>query len=87
MTQITQNNCTVKSLRPLEVICNPTNATSPETQDGSIQLFINGGTSPYTISWESGAQGTFINNLQAGDYIESITCTVENDTFVYYPNL
>lgn len=92
MTQITQNNCTVRSLRPLEVICNPTNATSPETQDGSIQLYINGGTSPYTVSWESGAQGTFINNLQAGDYTatvtdyygdytETITCTVENGTF------
>ncbi len=76
----------------MEVICNPTNATSPETQDGSIQLYINGGTSPYTVSWENGAQGTFINNLQAGDYTatitdyygdytETITCTVENGTF------
>jgi len=92
MTQITQNNCTVKSLRPLEVICNPTNATSPETQDGSIQLFINGGTSPYTVSWNNGAQGTYIGNLQSGtytatvtdyyeDYTETISCTVEDDTF------
>jgi hypothetical protein len=92
MTQITQNNCTIISLIPLEVTCNPTNATNPETQDGSIQLFINGGTSPYTISWESGAQGTSINNLQSGDYTvtvtdyygdytETITCTVGSDTF------
>ena len=41
MSEINQNNCNVISLRPLEVTCNPTNATSPETQDGSIQLFIN----------------------------------------------
>lgn len=92
MAQLSGNTCTVKSIRPLEVVCSPTNATSPETQDGTIQLFINGGTSPYTVSWENGSQGTFINNLQAGDYTgtvtdyygdytETITCTVENDTF------
>ena len=41
MTQITQNNCNINALRPLEVTCNPTNASSPEAQDGSIQLYIN----------------------------------------------
>lgn len=92
MTQITQNNCSVSSLRPLEVVCSPTNASSPESQDGSIQLYINGGTSPYTVSWVNGSQGTYIGNLQAGeytatvtdyygDYTETITCTVGNDTF------
>ena len=46
----------------------------------------------YTVSWENGAQGTFVNNLQAGeytatvtdyygDYTETITCTVSNNTF------
>jgi hypothetical protein len=92
MAQITQNNCNVSSLRPLEVVCSPTNASSPESQDGSIQLYINGGTSPYTVSWVNGSQGTYIGNLQAGeytatvtdyygDYTETITCTVGNDTF------
>ena len=92
MTQITQNNCNVSALRPLEVTCNPTNASSPESQDGSIQLYINGGTSPYTVSWTNGAQGTYIGNLQAGnytatitdyygDYTTTITCTVGNNTF------
>lgn len=92
MTQITQNNCNISSLRPLEVTCNPTNASSPEAQDGSIQLFINGGTSPYTVSWTNGSQGTYIGNLQAGnytatvtdyygDYTKTITCTVGNNTF------
>ena len=92
MTQITQNNCNVSALRPLEVTCNPTNASSPESQDGSIQLYINGGTSPYTVSWTNGAQGTYIGNLQSGnytatvtdyygDYTKTITCTVGNNTF------
>ena len=92
MTEITQNNCNVSALRPLEVTCNPTNASSPETQDGSIQLYINGGTSPYTVSWTNGAQGTYIGNLQSGnytatvtdyygDYTKTVTCTVGNNTF------
>ena len=92
MAEITQNNCNVSALRPLEVTCNPTNASSPETQDGSIQLYINGGTSPYTVSWTNGAQGTYIGNLQSGnytatvtdyygDYTKTITCTVGNNTF------
>jgi len=92
MTQINQNNCNVSALRPLEVICNPTNASNPDTQDGSIQLYINGGTSPYTVSWSNGSQGTFIGNLQSGeytatvtdyygDYSETVICTVGNNTF------
>lgn len=92
MTQITQNNCNVSALRPLEVTCNATNASSPETQDGNIQLYINGGTSPYTVSWTNGTQGTYIGNLQAGnytatvtdyygDYTKTVTCTVGNNTF------
>jgi len=92
MAVINQNNCNISNLRPLEVTCNPTNASSPEAQDGSIQLFINGGTSPYTVSWTNGSQGTYIGNLQSGtytatvtdyygDYTKTITCTVGNDTF------
>ena len=63
MSEINQNNCNVASLRPLEVTCSPTNATSPETQDGSIQLFVYGGTSPYTVTWLNGGIGTYIGNL------------------------
>jgi len=92
MSQINRNNCNVSALRPLEVTCNPTNASSPETQDGAIQLYINGGTAPYTVSWTNGAQGTYIGNLQAGnytatitdyygDYTKTVTCTVGNNTF------
>ena len=92
MAEIIQNNCNVSNLLPLEVICNPTNASSPEAQDGSIQLFINGGTAPYTVSWTNGAQGTYIGNLQEGcytatvtdyygDFTKTITCCIENDTF------
>ena len=92
MSEINQNNCNVASLRPLEVICSPTNATNPETQDGSIQLFVYGGTSPYTVTWQNGGIGTYIGNLQAGDYTatvtdyygdytKTVTCTVGNNTF------
>lgn len=92
MAQITRNNCNISNLRPLEVTCVPTNASAPGVSDGSISLYINGGTSPYTVSWSTGAQGYPINGLVAGcytatitdyyeDYTETITCCIENDTF------
>lgn len=92
MAQIFENNCNTTNLRPLQVICNSNNASNPESQDGSIQLFINGGTSPYTVSWTNGSQGTYIDNLQSGnytatvtdyygDYTETITCVVGNNSF------
>lgn len=92
MAELTENNCTISSLLPLGVTCNSTNATTPETQDGSIQLYVYGGTPPYMVTWENGGSGTYIDNLQAGeytatvtdyygDYTETITCEVGNDTF------
>ena len=59
MAELSGNTCTIKSIRPLGVTCSPTNASTPESQDGSIQLFISGGTSPYTVSWEK--QGTGVS--------------------------
>lgn len=92
MAELSGNTCTIKSIRPLGVTCSPTNASTPESQDGSIQLFISGGTSPYTVSWENGGSGNFIDNLQSGeytatvtdyydDYSVTVTCTVGNDSF------
>jgi hypothetical protein len=92
MADITGNTCDVITLFPLEVECNITNATTNLTNDGSINLLINGGTAPYVISWNGGQIGTTLNNLSAGTYSATVIdyygdftatteCEVGFDTF------
>jgi hypothetical protein len=57
----------------MSVQCVITNASSVDTQDGSTQLIINGGTSPYTVTWSNGQQGTVLSNLSPGDYTATVT--------------
>lgn len=88
MAQISGNTCNIITIAPMEVECYVTNASNAETQNGSIQLDINGGTSPYTVVWDNGTQGKFIGGLSPGnytatitdyngDYVISKTCTVQ----------
>jgi hypothetical protein len=41
--------------------------------DGSLELEISGGNSPYSISWDNGKSGNSIDNISAGTYQVSIT--------------
>ncbi len=41
--------------------------------DGSIHLSIEGGTPPYSIVWNNGMSGSFIENLSAGNYQATLT--------------
>jgi gliding motility-associated-like protein len=43
------------------------------SSDGSIQLNIAGGETPYDVSWEGGMTGADINGLNAGAYSATIT--------------
>ena len=43
------------------------------SNDGSINLTISGGVSPYTVLWSNMGSGTFQDNLSAGDYLATIT--------------
>ena len=82
-----QNDCTVDStftiLEPDELILTSTkmDITCSGLMDGSIDLTINGGTSPFMISWTG--PGTFsstdedIMNLEMGSY--TVTVTDAND--------
>ena len=45
-------DCEVLTILPMEVICNPTNASGPDIPDGSITIFITGGTPP-DRDWET----------------------------------
>ncbi len=75
------NNCTV-TIMDIEVgepdaislmNYNIVNATC--TTGGSIEIFIDGGTSPYTYLWSNGGTTSLIDDLIAGFY----TCTVTDD--------
>lgn len=73
MAQILGNTCNIITIGPMEVECLVTNATTAISQDGSIQLLINGGTAPYTISWTNGQQGSSLSNLSPGTYSATVT--------------
>ena len=92
MAQLSANTCNILTLFPLGAVCNSTNAYTNESFDGSIEVLISGGTSPYTTTWSNGAQGTTIDNLQSGtytattvdffgDFTATTVCTVGYDTY------
>lgn len=43
--------------------------------DGSATVYVNGGTAPYTYSWDNGDSTATITGLTAGDYIITVTDT------------
>jgi hypothetical protein len=49
------------------------NTSCNTSGDGTINLSVTGGTSPYAISWSNGATGTMLNNLLAGTYSVTVT--------------
>ena len=92
MPALSGNSCQVITLFPMGVECVVTDAYTPFTQDGAINLIITGGTPPYSVTWSNGSANQNITNLQFGDYTATVvdyygdfsattTCTVEFDTF------
>ena len=92
MAGYTGNTCDILTLFPLGVVCVSTNAYTPFTVDGAINLYISGGTPPYTVTWSNGSQNQNISGLQSGNYSATIvdyygdftattTCTVGYDSF------
>ena len=81
-----RNNCGVVTIYEMIVTCLPTNPSTPDGQDGSINLNIFGGTPPYDIEWtDLQIYDQQINNLSVdkytatvtdstGDYTQTITC-------------
>lgn len=49
------------------------NVTCAGSNDGSIDLLVSGGTSPYTYLWSNFAQTDSIGNLTAGSYTVTVT--------------
>jgi hypothetical protein len=45
------NECIVFTVLPMGVSCQSTPPSSPTANDGTVQIFITGGTAPYDIEW------------------------------------
>jgi gliding motility-associated-like protein len=61
----------------------------PNASDGSLQLFVNGGVTPYHYAWDNGSTSNNLSNLSAGQYSVTVTdsngCTATLDTSLEEP--
>ena len=68
------NSCSVTTIFPLGVVCFTENATSQTANDGTMTIFITGGTPPYSVTWSNGEIGvTQLTNVPPGTYIAYVT--------------
>ncbi|MBI4931801.1 MAG: T9SS type A sorting domain-containing protein [Bacteroidetes bacterium] len=83
-TTITQPAVLTSTITPTNVVCNG-------GSNGSVNLSVSGGTSPYTFSWSTAATTQNISNLPAGNYSVSVTdskgCVTTNSVTVGQPPL
>ena len=68
---------TINQPSVLVLTLTPDNVSCDETDDGAIDLMIQGGVSPYDYSWSNSATDEDLTNLTTGDY--SVTVTDAND--------
>lgn len=74
------NNCVLETsftitepTNPLTLTLTPTPPTCHDADNGSIALNISGGTSPYKISWSTGANTQSLTNISGGMYKVAVT--------------
>lgn len=70
---LTYNEQTPIVLFPLSVTCINFNPSTTTSNDGAINLVVQGGTPPYTIKWNNGTMGPLIDNLSVGPYNVVVT--------------
>lgn len=68
---ITTSDCTVTTIRQMQVQCFPTSPTYENSLDGELDLFINNGTPPYIISDYN--TGEVINSPRIDDFYKVLT--------------
>ena len=75
----------------LMTLLHPTNLSDPNINDGSIKLFITGGTSPYSYLWSNAATVQNIDSLWSGMYYVTVTdskgCSTIDSAFVDNPTV
>lgn len=73
-----RNECSFQSVQNLVATCSDSEQpTTPSSYDGSVSVTINGGTTPYIVTWSNGVvesvvSGSTINNLNPGNYTATI---------------
>ena len=67
------NSITINEPSEIFITSNQNNVSSCGSNDGSIDITITGGTSPYNYSWSNGQSTQDINSLSAGTYVITIT--------------
>ena len=72
MSQLSGNSCNIITLLPLGLDCDSINASTPDSTNGFVALYITGGTPPYNVSWDNGSQGTFLSNVGPGEYTATV---------------
>ncbi|MDX1652536.1 MAG: S8 family serine peptidase [Brumimicrobium sp.] len=69
----------------MDVVSTITQPACATVTDGEIEVFVSGGTPGYTYTWSNGAGNTNINsNLDAGNYILTVTDNAACDTSISY---
>ena len=92
MGLLSGNSCNIITLLPLGIDCTSINASTPQSSNGVVSLYVTGGTPPYNITWSNGGQGNLLTNLRPGGYTATVvdyygdftgttTCIVDYDSF------
>lgn len=64
-----QNECIPQVVFPMGISCRVIQQpTSQSLSNGTLEIQITGGTSPYSIFWQNGGRNSIINNLPGGSY-------------------
>ncbi|MDP5169631.1 MAG: T9SS type A sorting domain-containing protein [Bacteroidia bacterium] len=63
----------VSQAAPAKVKLTARQETCPGAADGKVDLYLNGGTAPYTFNWSNGATTQNINTLAPGNYSLTVT--------------
>jgi hypothetical protein len=64
-----ENECIPKVIFPMGISCRVLQQpTTPSNTNGSLEIIVTGGTSPYSIYWQNGNRTKIINNLPGGSY-------------------
>ncbi|UCG28279.1 MAG: hypothetical protein JSV24_02660, partial [Bacteroidales bacterium] len=68
----------IKNTDSLEIVLTGTNISSIGGTDGSIDLTVSGGTSPYSYSWSNGATTEDVSGLTAGVFSVTVTDALDS---------
>lgn len=75
---------------PLSAVANVSDLWCREEEDGGISLFIQNGTTPYTVTWSNGQTGPEIGGLAPGAYAYRIAdannCILTGEAIVQSPD-